>query len=242
MDWHRVKKTVCEGRGFQEAGDGYRVLSDTIMPSGGAIYVHLQSRTDHLMAHDGGAAFDEITRHGVEIAALRGVRGMLAKTGFNLADDGTIWRDQFAIEDAHLAIGLVADASSRAASYMLAHGRVPHGVALDQRVRDTMRARFPAGHPNYEFTGLNRQHKFDFGFMQGDKIILVQAVNPDQSSIASAIVKGLDSQAAENSNVVPIFVFDPNDHWTSGSLNMLELGGRRMEIGALKDGNLPLAA
>jgi hypothetical protein len=242
MDWQAVKSAICEGRAFTVTDEGCRVLSDTIMPSGGAIFVHLQSRTDHLMAHDGGAAFDEIARHAVQIGSLSGVRRMLEETGFSLTEEGTVWRDRFSVDEAHVAIALVADASSRAADYMLKKGKVHTGIPLDQRLRDALHARFPQGRPNYEFAGRHRQHRFDFGMKQGDRLVLVQSVSPEQTSIASAIVKGLDAQAAENSNVVPIFVFDPADHWTSGSLDLLELGGRSVEIDAASHGRLPLAA
>lgn len=242
MDWQRVKAAICAGRGFTASDLGCSVLSDTIMPSGGAIHIHFEARTDHLMAHDGGAAFDELARHAVEVRSLRGVRRMLEETGFGLSDDGLVWRDRFSIDEAHIAVALVSDASARAAAYMLGRGKVIAGAPLDQRLRDAMRNRFPAGRQNFEFAGRHRQHKFDFGIVQDGRTILLQSVNPEQSSIASAIVKGLDATAAENSNVIPIFVFDPADHWTSGSLSMLGLGGRSVEIGAAVNGQLPLAA
>jgi len=237
MDWKSVKTAICEGRRFTETADGCSVVSDTLMPSGGVIKVHFVAKTDHLMAHDGGAAFDELARHAVEISSLRGVRRMLAETNFNLNDDGTVWRDRFKINEAPIAVALIADASVRAAAYMMAKGKVRGGAPLDQRLRDELRRRFPDGHPNYEFAGKHRQHRFDFGMQDGDRTILVQSVSPEQSSIASAILKGLDAKA-EGSNVVPIFVFDRHDRWSSGSLGMLDLGGRSMEIDAALGGQL----
>ncbi|WP_125997841.1 hypothetical protein [Sphingobium yanoikuyae] len=237
MDWQSVKSAICEGRRFTQTAEGCSVLSDTLMPSGGLIKVHFVAKTDHLMAHDGGAAFDELARHAVEISSMRGVRRLLSETNFNLSDDGIIWRDRFSIEEAPIAVSLIADASLRAASYMMAKGKVSGGIPLDERLRDELRRRFPNGHPNYEFAGKHRQHKFDFGMQDGSRTILVQSVNPEQSSIASAILKGLDVKA-ESSNVVPIFVFDRNDRWSSGSLGMLDLGGRSMEIDAALGGQL----
>lgn len=233
MDWELVRKSICDGRGFAPTGDGFRVLSDTMMPSGAVIHVHFQARTDHLMAHDGGAAFDELNRFAVEIGTMKGVRAMLAETNFSLTDDGVIWRERFSPAQASDAISMIADASVRAAAYMMARGKVRAGLPLDQRLRDAMRSRFPQGRPNFTFAGKHRQHTFDFGVVEGDRTILLQAVGPEQSSIASAIVKSLDAKAVEGSNVVSIFVFDPADHWTSGSLNMLDLGGRGVEISAV---------
>lgn len=242
MDWQGVKSAICEGREFSVEADGCRVLSDTLMPSGALIYIHFQARTDHLMAHDGGAAFDELARHAVQISGMRGVRDMLSETGFQISTDGTIWRERFSVAEAPVAVSLVADASVRAAAYMMSRGKVRTAPPLDERVRSAMKERFPQGRSNFEFSGRHRQHKFDFGLIDDNRTILVQAVNPEQSSIASAIVKGLDAQAVEGTNVIPIFVFDPADHWSSGSLNMLGLGGRRVEISAISAGNLPLAA
>lgn len=242
MDWQQVKQAICEGRGFAPHEGGYRVLSDSLMPSGALIHVFFQARTDHLMVHDGGAAFDELARHAVEVKTLKGVRSMLAETGFSLSEDGIIWRDRFPAKRAADAISLVADASQRAAAYMMSRGKIRGGIPLDQQLRDAMRSRFPAGRPNYTFAGKHRQHTFDFGLVEKDRTILLQAVNPEQSSIASAIVKSLDAKAVEDTNVVSIFVFDQADQWSSGSLNMLDLGGKRVEISALRSGELLKAA
>ncbi len=238
MDWQLVKSIICDGRGFSVDGNTCQVLADTLMPSGALIHIHLQAKTDHLMAHDGGGAFDELSRHAVDIRSLRGVRAMLSEVGFKVSDSGVIYRDRFPVEKAHDAICLTADASFRAASFMLAHGKVSGNVPLDRKLQDAMRARFPHGHANFTFAGKHRQHKFDFGFEDHGKTVLLQSVNPEQSSISSAIVKGLDATASGESNVVPIFVFDPADEWSSGSLNMLALGGRQVEIGAIQRGEL----
>ena len=167
---------------------------------------------------------------------------MLAETNFKLSDDGIVWRDRFPIDQAHIAVALVADASVRAAAYMMNKGNVKAGAPLDRRLQDELRRRFPEGHANYAFAGKHRQHKFDFGISQGDRTFLIQSVSPEQSSVASAIVKVLDVKALKGANIVPIFVFDEGDHWSSGSLSMLGLGGRSVEIGAVFENGLPLAA
>ena len=73
-------------------------------------------------------------------------------------------------------------------------------------------------------------------------MVLLQAVSPDQSSVSAAIVKGIDAKEAPGSNVVPLFVYDPADHWQSGTLGMLDFGGRGIAIDAIQSGTLPLAA
>ncbi|WP_294189031.1 hypothetical protein [uncultured Sphingomonas sp.] len=241
-DWARIKTAICEGREFALTDAGCRVLADTMMPSGALIYVHMQLRGDRIFAHDGGAAFDELARHAAEITSLRGVRQHLKETGFRLTDEGFVWRDGVEVADAAVGISLVADASFRAAQYMLAHAKLPSVPPLDRRLIEGARARYPSGHANYAVQGKNRQHTFDFGVPLGDRLILLQAVTPDSSSIASAIMKGLDAKEAPGSNVVPLFVFDPADRWQSGSLSMLDFGGTALELDAVVEGHLPLAA
>jgi hypothetical protein len=242
MDWQHVRTAICEGRRFSETDGGCRVLSDTLMPSGGLIYVHFQSRIDDLSAHDNGAAFDELARHGGTISGIAGLRRMLADTKFRVTDDGVIWRDHIAFDKAATAIMLIADASVRAASYLIDHATIKAGVPLNQRVKEALHARFPHGRANYSFEGKHRQHTFDYGFAIDDSTYLVQSVNPDPQSVSAAIVKGLDAREAEQSNVVPIFAYDPQDKWMSGSLGMLDLGGFGMSVDALRRGTLPLAA
>lgn len=242
MDWQRVKSVICEGRDFSLNEEGCRVLSDTLMPSGALIYVHLQSKFDHLTAHDGGAAFDELNRHGGVIKSLTGLRNMLSATNFRVAEDGAIWRERVSVEQAFDVISMVADASVRAAHFLLDHAKLPAAQPLDSRLKDVLRVRYPQGRPNYTFQGKNRQHTFDFGAVVGEQIILVQAVTPDSSSVSSAIVKGLDAKQAEGSNVVPLFVYDPEDRWPSDTLSMLQLGGVGVSIGSLGHSDLPVAA
>jgi len=242
MDWDKIKDIICAGRDFKVTDDGCSVLSDVIFPSGGLIRVHLQMRTDHLMAHDGGAAFDELARNSIEVQSMHGVRKMLGDSGLKLSDQGVIWADRLTVDQAHAAVILVADGSARAASFMESRASKKRDDPLDVRVRRGLRARFPDGRERFEFAGRHKQHMFDFGMKSGDHLILVQSVSPESSSISSAIVKALDAKAAEGSNVVPILVFDQNEHWNSGSLGMLEIGGRPVEVGAAISGHLPLAA
>lgn len=241
MDWQRIKSILCEARRFSAGDDGALVLSDTLMPSGGLIHIHFQARTDYLFVHDNGAAFDELARHGTEIRNLRGVRAMLAETGHNLSDDGVISLNRVPPEQAHDALVSVADASVRAATYMVARGKVPRSPPLDRRLQNAMRLRFPHGHANFAFEGRHRQHTFDFGVVEPERTILLQAVSPEQSSIASAVLKSLDAKAT-GSNVVAISVYDPADPWQSGALNMLGLAGPRIEIKAIAEADIPLAA
>ena len=241
-DWQQIKNAICEGRKFALTDGGCRVLSDTLMPSGGVIYVHLQSRVDDLSAHDGGAAFDELARQGGTISSMTGLRRMLNDTRFRVTDDGVIWRDHIPLQKAASAIMMIADASVRAAAYLLDHATIKAGVPLNQRVKEALQLRFPQGRPNFSFEGRHRQHTFDYGFAVDDQTYLVQSVSPDAQSISSAIVKGLDAKQSDQSNVVPIFAYDPAEKWLSGSLGMLDLGGFGMTVEALRRGSLPLAA
>lgn len=243
MDWQRIKDAICAGRQFAVADGQCRVLSDTLMPSGALIYVHLQARQGGcLSGHDGGAAFDELARHGGDIRSLAGVRRLMHETEFAVSDDGLIWRHHIPEDRAFDAISLVADASVRAALFLSEKAKLTHADPLDRRLKDLLRIRFPQGRPNFSIQGRNRQHTFDFGVNIGGQMVLLQAVSPDQSSVSAAIVKGIDAKEAPGSNVVPLFVYDPADHWQSGTLGMLDFGGRGIAIDAIQSGTLPLAA
>lgn len=242
MKWEQIRAAICEGRNFTVTDQEACVRSDIIMPSGHVVSVHMQLRQDELFAHDGGAAFDELSRHGMDVSSLQGVRRMLDKTNFRLTDDGLIWRDRCDPREAATLVSLVADASLRAAQYLLSHARFPASQPLDQRVKNTMRARFPAGRVNFQVQGKNRQQMFDFGVSVDGRTFLIEAVTPDAGSVSAAIVKGLDATQAPGANVVPLFVYDPADEWKSGSLNMLSFGGTGVSIDRISNGPLPIAA
>jgi hypothetical protein len=242
MDWKQVQRQICEARAFTPVDQGARVLSDAIMPSGGSVYIQFQSRGDSLAAHDGGAAFDELARHAAEVRGLSGVRRMFTDTPFRLADDGLIWLDRVEIKDAAVAIAFLSDASVRAANYMLARSITAGREKLDRRVQNKLRELYPLGKPNFTLQGLHRQHTFDFGVSIDDKTFVVEAVTPDQTSISTAVLKGLDAGKTEDHHrkIVPLFVIDEDDDWQSGNLNLLSLGGRHMSFDRLLRQGQPL--
>jgi hypothetical protein len=241
MDWSQIKEAICAGRDFTVLDHECRVLSDVTMPSGGVVHVHIQPRHGELFLHDGGAAFDELAMNAVEVRSLRGVRAMLKRDDIVMAEDGRIWCERLPLEKVAVGIAVVADASLRAAAYMMARGFVAKSSPLDTRVRDALHRRYPQGRPKFAFEGKNRQHVFDFGAQDDDRIVLIDAVTPEPSSINSAIVKAIDARQA-NSNVVSLFVFDPEDDWPSASLSMLQLGGRSVELSSIANGPNLLAA
>jgi len=241
MDWHEIKETLCAAREWTPVQDGYRVLSDTLMPSGGLIYVYIQMRGGHLFMHDDGAAFDEIARMGAEMSTASGVRRLLSETNFRLTPKGEICRDGIAPTDVAVGISLVADASLRAATFMLARAKVRIGQPLDSRVKAALRQRFPGGTADFRFDGKAKQQKFDFGMEVDGETILVDAVSPDISSVNSAIVKSLDAKSAPNSRARPILVYDERDRWHADAMNLLGMAGERMEFKRVAEGLLKAA-
>lgn len=239
MDWLEIKEALCAARDFTSVRDGVRVLSDTMMPSGMLIYVHMQMRGEKLFMHDNGAAFDELAQHGRQSKTATPVRRLLSETGFGLTAEGQIFRDGIAPKEVGGGVSLIADASLRAAQYMLAHSKARIGQPLDVRVRDALHRRFPGGELNIRFTGLARQQTFDFGLRDGNETILVDAVSPDLSSVNAAIVKSLDVARAPDARVRPILVYDANDVWTSDAMNLLAMApGERMSFERVSEGRL----
>ncbi len=242
MDWDQVRHQICAARAFTRFDQGARVLSDAIMPSGAAVYINFQSRADCLAAHDGGAAFDELARHAAEVRGMSGIRRMFADTPFRIADDGLIWLDRVPVDSAAMAISVLSDASVRAANHMLSRSIVGGREKLDRRVQSKLRELYPLGKLNFTLMGLHRQHTFDFGVSIDDKTYVVEAVTPDQTSIASAVVKGLDAQKADDNQkiIIPVYVIDEDDDWQSENLNLLSLGGRHMTFDRLMRQGQPL--
>lgn len=241
MDWNRIKEAICAGRDFTVLDQECRVLSDIIMPSGGTVFVHIQPRHGELFLNDGGAAFDELARNAIEVRSLRGVRAMLADDDLLMADDGRIWCERLPLDKAAIGVSIVADASLRAAAYMTARGFFARSNPLDTRVKEALRRRYPQGRSSFAFEGKNRQHVFDFGAPLDNRVVLIDAVTPEAASINSAIVKAIDARQA-NSNVISLFVYDALDDWPSGSLSMLALGGRSVELSSIATGPDLLAA
>lgn len=239
MDWQEIKAALCASRDFTPVHDGMRVLADTMMPSGMLIRVHMQMRDGLLHLHDNGAAFDELAQHGREFKSALALKRLLAETNFRLTPEGQIFRDNVRPENVGAGVSMVADASLRAAQYMLAHSKARVGQPLDVRVRDALRSRFPNGTPKFKFNGKAKQQVFDFGFEHGGEIILVDAVSPDASSVNAAIVKSLDAFNSTEFRARPILVYDHQDGWTSDVMSLLEMApGRPVSLERVVDGRL----
>jgi hypothetical protein len=239
MDWQEIKTALCASRDFTHVHDGVRVLADTMMPSGMLIHVHMQMRDGFLHMHDNGAAFDELAQHGRECKSASAVKRLLEETNFRLTSEGQIFRDRVRPEDVGVGVSMVADASLRAAQYMLAHSKSRIGQPLDVRVRDALHRRFPNGTPKFRFNGRAKQQVFDFGFEHEGEIVLVDAVSPDASSVNAAIVKSLDVVRSTEHRARPILVYDHRDGWSSDILGLLDMApGHPVSFERVADGRL----
>lgn len=242
MDWQSIQRTLCAAREFAQVHDGYRVLADTLMPSGGLIHVHIQMRDGVLSMHDNGAAFDELALYGAELKSNVGIRRFLGETAFELTNDGTIFRHGIAPEDVAVGVSLVADASLRAANFMLSHAKIQTGQPLDVRLKAAMIRRYPSGRANFKFDGKARQQRFDYGLEIDDQVVLVEAVSPDLSSVNAAIVKSLDARNSIAARARPILVYDERDHWPADALNLLAMAGERVSFKSIDGGQFKIAA
>lgn len=242
MDWQQIRQALCDGRHFSSTARGYSAIADTMMPSGAVIEVFMQADHQYVTLHDGGAAFDELARHGREVRTLRGVRNLLREIGLRVTDDGTIFMDRVEPENVAGALAVIADASLRSAYYLLQHAAPLHRVRLDRRVKDILRLQFPNGRAEYSFEGKRRQHTFDFGFELDQHVILVEAVTPDITSISSAIVKSMDATNADRGRARPILVYDRDDEWNSADLGLLSDHGKAVAFDRLTQADWLLAA
>ncbi|OAN52831.1 hypothetical protein [Sphingobium sp. TCM1] len=243
MDWQEIRQALCDARGFKPVHDGHSVRTDTMMPSGAVIRVHIQLRDGRLSIHDNGAAFDELARHGGELKSSGGVKRMLAETDFQLMPTGEIFRHDIDPAQVGVGVALVADASLRAATFMLAHAKVKTGLPLDVRLKNSMLTRYPAGRADFKVDGKARLQKFDFGLQTENEIIVLDAVSPDLSSVNAAIVKSLDAKQAPEIHARPILVYDDDqDHWPADAMNLLAMAGERVSFRSLDEGQFRLAA
>ncbi len=239
MDWRAVKIALCEGRQFTETAHGFSVIADTMMPSGAVIEIFLQADHDVLRLHDNGAAFDEIARHGREATSMVGLRNLMSKSRLRVDDCGAIFMDRLAPEKVAVGVAILADASLRAAQFLTSHSKLHRRQPLDTRLQDALRLVHREGRKGWQFQGRHRQHRFDFGFMQDGRTVLVDAVNPDPSSVNSAVVKSLDAARADQGNARPVLVYDAADGWPSGLMNLLGISGAEcVSIDAVTSGHL----
>lgn len=222
----------------QAADRGVQIATHCLYPSNAAVRVLVQGHSAEFVVSDEGGAVEEITSAGVAFAdADRRMRVLAARQGL-LVEGGAIVSPRVPAEGLAAAILLVANVSKEAAHWGMTHLRPAAAGSfkdeLDQIIRRFGDAEI---HRSERVTGAsNKQHSFEYALRRGkDKLLLIDPVFNDRSSISSKAMAHLDVRNIGNDNIEQRLVYDDRLPWDAADLNLLKMGATPVPLSRLAD-------
>jgi hypothetical protein len=161
------------------------------------------------------------------VAGHKRIRPLLKKQGLKV-DDGVILAPKVGKERLASAVTLVANASKEVAHWGLRHLRAskPKNLfqAIDRIITTSHGVAFLSRHETFVGAS-NKQHAFAFVLRTSDRrIVLIDPVVNDPSSINSKVVAHMDIRQVGDSAIDQRLVYDEDEMWDAADLNLLKVG------------------
>jgi hypothetical protein len=218
--------------GLQEVGavktvaDGIRVTTQCMYPSNSLVDVVVRGRGNTIVASDEAAAVGEAIAAGIPVKESdRALIGLIKDQGLRV-QRGTIYTPEMPLAAAPLAVLLVANASKEVAHWFFDHAKIKRTRDFKALLANFLRVTFDNRVHPASIDGKHKAHKFSnvIDFPSG-KRLLIDPVTNEPSSISSRIVANLDVKAAANPLIDQRIVYDDEEGWSPGDLNLLQVSG-----------------
>lgn len=221
------------------------ITTHCLYPSNSAVSVIVRGSGNAYVVTDDGGAIGEIGSTGMrEGPNDRQIRALVKAHGLE-AKGGVIYAPPVKFDEISAAVLLVANASKEVADWCLSHLRFTQprnfrrdlSMLLKRHFHDNLK-------PDVPILGAsNKPHKFGHVvYLPNDRLLLVDPVVNDASSINARVVANLDVRMAKNPNWKQIIIFDDSLKWASSDLKLLQVGAPIMPFSAAEQGIERLAA
>lgn len=217
-------------------GDGQRIIVPThcLYPSNGVVAVTVEGGANEFRAHDAGGAIDEFLASGASsLGSFGAIRHIAKQQGLRVTEQGVIQAPLVRLEQVPAAVVVVANASKEIAHFLTDRYRPQIKRDIREVIRQILDKQFYGSwHKENVIAGKsNKQHRFDFVVkLPQSKLILIDAVVPEASSINSAVVANLDVRAAELLNIEQRIVYDDDAPWKASDLALLAVGAKTIPL------------
>jgi len=247
MDYAFVEQSVLDWSRPLRAESIVIVPTMLTYPSNAAVMIYVEGGKSAFMLSDGGGAVATLVgAGGREVDGFSLLRDFCRSTDFRVTRSGWINLSGTVDEDKFLSgISNLAQFSKDAAAMLLRHFKPERSSDFRQAVEDELGKRFhevlrKRGH----IVGAsNKEQTFDFlAPLGGGRILALDTVLPDSSSINGTLVAHLDVRAAAHSNVRQMVIYDENQGWKSSDLALLSMGTPPTAFGHFRDALERLAA
>lgn len=222
-----IREAVSSLVGCAPYGDGFLVHTTCMYPSNDVVRVVVRGGTNEFIVSDDGGAIAAVESAGVDfLGGGRALRKYVRTQGLKI-ENGAIISPKVTAEQLPVAILLVANASQEAAHRELEQRKLRPTRDFKHMLETLLYQRFPdrtdKGHVVVGES--TRQYKFDYAVRSlNGKILLLDAVTPDYSSIASRVLANLDVKNLNDNNFVQRIIYDDRLPWKAEDIVLLQNG------------------
>jgi hypothetical protein len=213
--------------GVRQVGDVLLVDTHCLYPSGSVVQVAVQGGAREAVVHDNGGTSEALSQHGVHYHQIDAALRRFARSRDLRIDNGQIASPPVTTDILPVAILMVANASKEAADELLRKYRFSKKKDFREQLDFFFQKNFGTKRykRDYEVFGQSeKKYKFDHAILGDNKVILVDAVLPDPSSLYASVVANLDVRESHDPRYIQRIVYDENDLWRSQDLRLLQTG------------------
>lgn len=188
MDCQQLKLLLSERQSCEKSEYGLKIATQCLYPSADTVYVHVANWGDGFRVTDGGGILESVLVHGRDMSSLEaGLK--IAQNRHSLAIDGVQLVANVADKDwLPAAILAVANGSSLAASIALEYAvkKVEKTLVsiIEENLLSSVNEKYIAREYKYRGQSGKIWH-IDFAVMKNENPILIKAVTPHHTSVAS---------------------------------------------------------
>jgi len=221
----RAVRTVVR---CDRAHDGVWVTTHCLYPSNSSVRVLVRGEADEFVVSDEGGAVDEVISLGLAFPdAERIIRRMARRQGLKVAK-GQVYSPSVGVDGIGAAVILVANVSKEAAHWGVDHMgfSTPRNfrVELTKLIDGLVGPEIVHEQDGHLVGASNKPHRFEHMIRLSGRIILIDPVMNDASSINAKVVAHLDVRGAEHRNLDQRLVYDDEAKWLAADLNLLRVG------------------
>lgn len=213
--------------GCRQVGDVVLVDTHCLYPSGSVVQVAVQGGAREAVVHDNGGTTEVLAQHGIHYDHINSALRRFARSRDLRIDNGHIISPPVTTDALPVAILMVANASKEAADELLRKHRFSKKRDFREQLDFFFQKNFGSERykREYEVFGQSeKKYKFDHAIIGRNKVILVDAVLPEPSSLYASVVANLDVRESHDPRYIQRIVYDESDAWKSQDLRLLQTG------------------
>jgi len=225
----QIKQALDTLRTSRKVADGVvQINTDCVYPDYSTVTVVVHQNAHSFSVTDGGHAVEYLRSYNMHHNNWHRYLSRFTKTAGLTVAKGEIWAEEVSAEALGVAIIAVANTAKEAADVGHSQLSIRKEKSFKDVFRTFMEHRFSKSEILHEYKlpgESNLLHTFDIAVpLPGERLLIIDPVVPDASSVNSKVVAHLDIRNMGRSDIIQRVIYDDQDNWKAGNLSLLRLG------------------